>query len=80
MLLGLNWIQTACQGYQQIKKVAVSRERVNAYVSSKGSGKPVHLCNLVFSHRDGTFENLQRMFWLRNKKNIFFFTHSYLGA
>ena len=29
-------------------------------------------CSKEPSHRDGSFEYLQHMFWLRNKKNDFF--------
>ena len=30
-------------------------------------------CSKEPSHRDGPFEYSQHMFWLRNKKNIFFY-------
>ena len=33
-------------------------------------------CSKEPSHWDSSFENPQHMFWLRNKKNIFFVTHS----
>ena len=29
------------------------------------------VCSRELSHRDGSFEHTQHMFWLRNKKNIF---------
>ena len=36
-------------------------------------------CSKEPSHRDGSFEYPQHMFWLRNKKNNFV-THSYMGT
>ena len=36
-------------------------------------------CSKEPSHRDGSFEYPQNMFWLRNKKNHFL-VHSYLEA
>ena len=37
-------------------------------------------CSKEPSHRDGSFEYPQYMFWLRNKKIIFFGTHSSLKS
>ena len=37
-------------------------------------------CSKEPFHRDSSFEYPQHMFWLRNKKNNFSVTHSYLGA
>ena len=37
-------------------------------------------CSKESSHRDGSFECPQRMFWLRNQENKFSVTHSYLGG
>ena len=37
-------------------------------------------CSKEPSHRDGSFEYPQYMFWLRNKKNNFQLYHSYLKA
>ena len=37
-------------------------------------------CSKEPSHRDGSFEYPQHMFWLRNKKKYFSVTQSYLGA
>ena len=33
-------------------------------------------CSKDPSHRDGSFEYPQHMFWLKNKKNIFFHLHT----
>ena len=37
-------------------------------------------CSKEPSHSDGSFENPQHMFWLRNKKIKFFVTHFYLKS
>ena len=37
-------------------------------------------CSKEQAHRDSYIEYPQHMFWLRNKKNKFSVTHSYLGA